>query len=417
MIFKGSERAGGQNLAAHLMNMKDNEHVRVHDLRGFVADDLRGAFKEAQAASLGTRCSNYLFSLSLNPPEGATVADSTFDDAIERIETRLGLAGQPRAIVFHEKEGRRHAHCVWSRIDADTMTARALPHFKRKLGDISRELYLEHGWKMPRGFQNAAERDPRNFTLAEWQQAKRQGIDPRWLKTTIQECWNGSDNAQSFSASLNRYGFALAKGDKRPHVIVDHSGEVYSLPRMLGVKTKDVRARLGDGETLPSIEKVKAQIGARMVPALRRHIAESRTRFREESAALNFYKAQMTREHREVRLKLDLRQKAELETATRTRAARLPKGLRGLWHRITGQYQDVRRQNEREAKTQKTRQANERQNLVESQLQERQPLQAKFKALRTRQAEQLLALRRDISHFQNLDREGVSLRSSLQLTR
>jgi len=116
-------------------------------------------------------------------------------------------------------------------------------------------------------------------------------------------------------------------------------------------------------------------------------------------------------------LKLDLRQKAELETATRTRAARLPKGLRGLWHRITGQYQDVRRQNEREAKTQKTRQANERQNLVESQLQERQPLQAKFKALRTRQAEQLLALRRDISHFQNLDREGVSLRSSLQLTR
>jgi hypothetical protein len=70
------------------------------------------------------------------------------------------LDGQPRAIVFHEKEGRRHAHCVWSRIDAQTMTARPLPYFKRKLMEVSRELYLEHGWKLPRGFEN-----PRGYPL------------------------------------------------------------------------------------------------------------------------------------------------------------------------------------------------------------------------------------------------------------
>jgi hypothetical protein len=40
-----------------------------------------------------------------------------FEAAIDMAEQRLGLDGHPRAIVFHEKEGRRHAHAVWSRID------------------------------------------------------------------------------------------------------------------------------------------------------------------------------------------------------------------------------------------------------------------------------------------------------------
>lgn len=179
MILKGSQRGSGQNLAAHLLRTDDNEHVLIHDLRGFASDDLHGAFKEAEAVSLGTKCHQYLFSLSLNPPEGENVPVVVFEDAIERIEERLGLQGQPRAVVFHEKEGRRHAHCVWSRIDADTMTARHLSFFKQKLMGVSRDLYLEHGWKIPRGMENAAERNPTNFTLVEWQQAKRQGIDPR----------------------------------------------------------------------------------------------------------------------------------------------------------------------------------------------------------------------------------------------
>lgn len=408
MILKGSQRSGGQNLATHLMRVDDNEHVRIHQVRGFASENLHGAFKEAEAISRGTKCSQYLFSLSLNPPEGQSVSEADFEAAVERIEASLGYQDQPRAIVFHEKEGRRHAHCVWSRIDADTMTARPLPFFKRKLMDISRELYLEHGWKMPHGLTNAAERDPRNFTLAEWQQAKRQGIDPRWLKSTIQSCWAGSDNTQSFSASLNAHGFALAKGDRRSHVVVDHSGEVYALPRMLGLKTKEVRARLGDGADLPDVASIKAKIGEKMVPALRRHIEESRTQFRERSAKLGQYKAQMTQAHRDAREKLDERHKSEWDDRTRERAARLPKGVRGLWHRITGKYQQVRRQNEDEARAQRDRQSLERRDLIEGQLEQRQVLQEKYRDLRSRQAEQLLDLRRDVGRFLKLS-ESPSL--------
>ncbi|WP_416193776.1 relaxase/mobilization nuclease domain-containing protein [Nitrobacter sp. TKz-YC01] len=141
MILKASQRGSGQNLAAHLLRTDDNEHVLVHDLRGFASDDLHGAFKEAEAVSRGTKCRQYLFSLSLNPPEAECVSVGVFEEAIERIEGKLKLEGQPRAIVFHEKEGRRHAHCVWSRIDAETMTARQMSFFKQKAdGRVTRSL-------------------------------------------------------------------------------------------------------------------------------------------------------------------------------------------------------------------------------------------------------------------------------------
>lgn len=55
MILKASQRAGGRQLAAHLLRADENEHVEVHELRGFVADDLDGAFTEAYAASKGKR--------------------------------------------------------------------------------------------------------------------------------------------------------------------------------------------------------------------------------------------------------------------------------------------------------------------------------------------------------------------------
>ena len=46
MILKGNQRGGARQLAAHLLNARDNEHVEVHELRGFCADDLTGAFVE-----------------------------------------------------------------------------------------------------------------------------------------------------------------------------------------------------------------------------------------------------------------------------------------------------------------------------------------------------------------------------------
>jgi hypothetical protein len=404
MILKASQRGGGQELAVHLMRADDNEHVSVFEVWGFASSTLKEAFKEVEGISHGTKCRQYLFSLSLSPPETARVSAEAFQQAIDRIEARLGLTGQPRAIVFHEKEGRRHAHCAWSRIDAETMTARPLPFFKRRLMDISRELYVEHGWTMPRGVAETGHRDPTNFTLAEWQQAKRQGQDPRWIKQAMQECWAASDNAKAFKRSLEERGYFLAKGDKRSFVVLGFDGEVHSLPRALGLKTKEVAARLGDGKDLASVADTQRQIGERMRPAMRRHIEDARGRFREKAAALGSRKDAMTQRHRAAREELKDRHTQEWQAETTARAARVPRGIAGLWARVTGKFKAIRLQNEAEAAQSAKRQEGEAQSLADAQLGERQELQAECKAVRGAQAHQLLELRREVGRYLSFSR-------------
>lgn len=399
MILKASQRGGGQDLAVHLMRLDDNEHISLHELRGFASDNLKDAFRESEAISHGTKCRQHLFSLSLSPPQEARVPNEVFEKAISTIEEKLGLEGQPRAVVFHEKEGRRHAHCVWSRIDADTMTAKQLSFFKTKLMGVSRELYLENGWKLPEGLKSPSERNPTNFSLAEWQQAKRQGVDPRWLKQTVQESWKHSDGLRAFSKAVEENGLFLAKGDKRGFVVVDHHGDVYSLPRLLDQKTKDVRARLGAGDDLPSVAATKEIIGQKMTPAIRRHIAESRTQFQGKQTELTTRKAEMTIQHRQERHELGDRQRSEWDSENRVRAARLPKGLRGLWHRITGKYQAVHSQNETEATATQHRHAQERQHVIDRQLTQRGKLQSEIRELRHDQAVRLADLRKDVGRF------------------
>lgn len=153
MILKASQRGGALALARHLHRTDKNDYVEVYDLRGFASETLAGALNEVAAISKGTRCLQYLFSVNLNPPETETVPVKVFEDAVKQIEEQLALQGQPRAIVFHEKEGRCHAHAVWSRIDAPEMKAINLSHFKRKLQAISKQLYLEHGWALREGLQ------------------------------------------------------------------------------------------------------------------------------------------------------------------------------------------------------------------------------------------------------------------------
>ena len=198
MILEGNERGNGKKLAKHLLNTQDNDHVEVHEVSGFLSEDLTEALDEVDAIARGTKCKKYLFAVSLNPPEGEDAPIAYFEDAIAKIEAKMGLQGQPRAIVFHEKEGRRHVHVTWSRIHVETHKAINLPFYKMKLMDISRELYLKYGWEMPQGFKDHNLANPLNMSREEWQQAKRAMDDPRLLKQILQDAWAQSDNKASF---------------------------------------------------------------------------------------------------------------------------------------------------------------------------------------------------------------------------
>ncbi|WP_419907887.1 relaxase/mobilization nuclease domain-containing protein [Hoeflea sp.] len=414
MILKGKERGDGSQLAQYLLASRDNEHVELHEVRGFISDDLIGAFGEADAIAQGTRCKNHLFSMSLNPPEGADVSVEAFEQAVEKIEQQLGLQDQPRAIVFHEKDGRRHAHVVWSRIDSERMRAINLSHYKTRLREVSRKLYLEHGWDMPPGLQDRRLRDPLNFTRAEWQQAKRAGLDPREIKSAFQQCWKSSDNRASFEQALKERGFWLAKGDQRGYVAIDYRGDVYSLSRFAGVKTKELEGKLGDREKLRSTQEIKSEIADGMSRKLAALIKDAERDAKQRLALISFRKTEISGRHVDERQKLWAAHEKRWQAETRQRSQRLPKGFSGIWHRLTGRYAQVKAQTEQETLQSWRRDRAEKDSLIFKQLEERQALQRDIKLQRSISQEELMQLREDVANYRTLDRDKHERRRERQ---
>jgi hypothetical protein len=404
MILKGSQRGGAKQLGLHLLKTEENEHVELHDIRGFMSDDVVGALREAEAIAKGTKCRQFLFSVSLNPPERERVHVESFETALKAIEDKNGLTDQPRVVVFHEKEGRRHCHAVWSRIDPETMTAKPMSFYKNKLREVSRQLYLENDWQMPRGLIDPKNRDPRNFSLDEWQQAKRIGRHAGELKELIQEAWATSDSARTFAHALEERGLYLARGDRRGHVAVTYEGEVISIARASGKKAKDVRARLGEPDQLASVSETRVRIAEQILPRLKSHIDEARAKARLELDHLNARRLAMANAHKQDRAKLDAGIKSRFEAEAQARADRFRKGMMGLWDRFTGKRAQLEKQNELELLWALQRDRDQRQMTIDAQLRERATLQIEIRAARANHAQKLRDLHFDAANYRLMQR-------------
>lgn len=275
MILKGSQRGNGSDLAVHLMNSYDNERVEIAEIHGAVADDLFGAFAEFEAVASGTKASKYLYSLSINPP--SPLSREQYGEAMALIEERLGLQGQPRAVVFHIKPdgqgtGREHCHVVWSRIDVDRMKAVHLSHDRSRLMDCAVQLARKFGLELPPGLKaweeksRTFEKDKLDPTLAEKAQSQKSGITPDERRDAITQAYEQSDTAEAFRAALSEQGYVLARGDRRAFVVVDEQCDVHSLTRYVkGHKAKDIKAKLAaiDLDDLPDVDAAKELIRER----------------------------------------------------------------------------------------------------------------------------------------------------------
>lgn len=268
MIPFASQRGLGQDLASHLLNENDNEYMEVLEIKGAIAGDLHGAFAEweAQAHAL-TKCRNYLYSLSVNPDDrqGPLTREQYFE-YIDRVEEKLGLSGQPRAVVNHIKDGREHIHVVWSRIDAWNEKAVHMAFDHDKLMMVTKEFARDHGLELPDGYfkEKGAEKS-RQVTVYEKALERATGLTKEDHIEQVTDAWRASDNAQAFVRALAEKGYMLARGD-RPYVLVDFYGGMYALPRLIGDKTvrsKDIQDFLGSDyppDSLPSVEEAKALI-------------------------------------------------------------------------------------------------------------------------------------------------------------
>lgn len=375
MILHGNTRGGAKNLADHLMS-PENEFVTLHSIEGFACDDLHGALKEAYGVSKGTRCRKFLYSLSLNGPPDQEISTDTYIDAAQRVEKELGLTGQPRAFLFHEKESadgksRRHMHAVWARIDPQSMKAVQISWDRKKLQSLSRDLFIEHGWSLPRGFINPEQKSMKNFTHDQWQQAKRTGKDPRAIKEAFQDAWAVSDSKAAFTEALRERGYHLARGDRRGYVGVDERGEVYSAARMIGIKTKEVRERLGDENVLPSVEEAKDRVANEMLPTLGKFQNELEAKKQKHIAEIKERKATLVEQQKTQRNALTQKHEARKVQEALARQARYRGGVKGIWDRLSGTHKKISVDNAKLAELGQRRDRAEQDALVFKQMTQR----------------------------------------------
>lgn len=266
MIINGASRSNGAFFARHLVRADHNERVSIVELRGLAyAQDVREAFHEMQDLAAGTRCKNYFYHANLNTRTDEQLSPEQWTLAVDQLEHALGLDGQPRLIVEHEKEDRVHRHVVWSRIDADTQTTIHDGHNFRTHEEVAAELETLFGHEpTQRALTRDKESTPRPEPGArDWEtfRAQESGIDPKAMKAELTELWQHADSGQAFAAALAERGYILARGDRRDFCVIDAAGDEHSLARRVsGVKTADIRARMADidREALPSVEEGRA---------------------------------------------------------------------------------------------------------------------------------------------------------------
>ena len=388
MILKGSERGGAKNLAVHLLNDKDNDHIEIHKISGFMANDVDGALAEIYATSRATQCSNFMFSLSLSPPKGEIVSVEDFDNAVKQAADRLGLSNQPHVILFHEKYGRRHCHAVFSRIDCDLMKGINLSYYKKQLYELSHELFLTHGWEIPAGYKDRKLSNKLNYGLDEYQTAKRAKRDPQKLKSKLIACWVQSDSKNSFEAAIKEHGFYLCQGSRRGFVLVDGQGNVYSLSRWINTKSKILKVRLGEPNLLLSVETILDKIQEKFG----KHVLDSQEKinldYAEKLKSLNHQIKRLVVRQREERLELNFQHIQQKQAFTKERR-KAKKPLKSLWNWVNGNRKAIIESIKLEVEAVETQHNLKNLQLISAHLQQRQKLQNKIDLLNDRREKTL----------------------------
>jgi Relaxase/Mobilisation nuclease domain len=260
VIINGRARGRSAQLAAHLLRRDQNEDIRLYELRGVTATDVAGALAEMEALTAAVPSKRPLYHASISPEAHRPLNDGQVRVAADTLERKLGLAGQPRAIVLHRKSGREHVHVVWSRLDLGRQRVISDSWSYAAHEEAARELEAAFGHRtVPGAFAPVPRRAHRDY---EYRQAERSGKSPAEVSAELAALWRGSSDAARFKRKLEEAGYILARGDRRVFVVIDRAGNAHSLARRLGMPTRDLRTRLGtvDLDVLPSVNDARAAL-------------------------------------------------------------------------------------------------------------------------------------------------------------
>jgi hypothetical protein len=261
-MIVGGKSHSGRGLGAYLMNGK-NEKAEVWELQSG-RQDLTKAIGDWKAYAHGTNTEKPLYHAWLRPSDNdRELSREDWNKSIEIFEKEMGLEGQPRAVVFHQGEGKGeqgHIHLVYSRIQdgkAISDSWNYIHHEKVKEG-IEKELNLDHVYS-PHLDRNEPRR-AQGFTHAEMQQGERLKRDPREMKAEVSALYQQAEkNGDVFINSLKENGYEPAQGKQRDYLIVDNMGEYHNLAKYSGVKVAELREVLKDypAQDLPSVDEAR----------------------------------------------------------------------------------------------------------------------------------------------------------------
>jgi hypothetical protein len=417
VILEGNQRGYARDLATHLMkdvsHPDGNDHVEVLHIRGVDGDTVMDALLAMEALATGTQCRKHLYSVSLNPPpECENPQKWIFEQGAELIEQREGLQNQPRVLVMHEKEGRIHAHAVWSRIyfseEKQKLMAIEMPYDRRKLNEVSIELYKQHGWKMPEGFKDRERAKETNYTRAEWSQFKRSGVDPNKDKADIRDAYQSAGDVNAMQEELKRRGFVLCHGERGYLALNTQTLEPTAISKATGLKIKDIRGKLGDerkvdsgsgGSGIQTLEAAKAEAARMQTREIKAVFDQTKAAQRREMEPLNRSRAEMVQRQQQQREALRQEQERIAKEQATARATTYRQKLAAVVDIFTGQKARLERERQAQRSALLEKQEKAMADLRGKHLEERRALKAQMDHIRERQQTQLQELRHAAAYY------------------
>ncbi|MFT3909736.1 MAG: relaxase [Ferruginibacter sp.] len=224
MVTRGKFRGNGAQLASYLLK-DSNDNVMILDISGTShTNNLKKSLIEMSLTSELTKSDKGLYHVQLSPEIGFDKS-MTKDDwlkAVSIFENETGFTGQKRVLVMHEKNNRKHLHCVWERFD----------HEKGKM--------------IPGNFSRLAQDRARIKIENELHHSRTpiRNLNREKMKEYLSDLWSKTKNADDFIKEAEKNGYVITAGTERPYVVIDKTGRSFNLVRQLeGIRTKDVRER------------------------------------------------------------------------------------------------------------------------------------------------------------------------------
>lgn len=281
MVTKGKCRGNGGQLADYLLSSK-NDRAEVLEVTGTSNPaNLKSSLLEMALTATGTKSKAGLYHAQINPdPKEPLLTPEQWQQAADILAKSLGLEGQRRAIVIHEKDGRTHAHIVFERYQEG----------KGKNGNgilwDDKDNYKKHqeaSRSMEKAFNH--ERTPEKDDLKHVQNERK--ID---VKETLTALWEKHTDPAEFVKAARGLGYEIAAGEeRRPFKVITPEGKSLDLVRQITTaKTKDVVERLNpirkDLWTEKEALKLAEEREQEQAAAARAKIAEQKAQKKAEEA-------------------------------------------------------------------------------------------------------------------------------------